>query len=187
MAGKKRVASTGVTNAPRKYASHKSPEFQHLICLICEGVYVDPVTTACSSEHYFCRGCITNWIKRSPTCPIDRSSLTIDALKPAPRILSDILAALHIRCRYHVFGCRHSLPDPQALAAHVLTCGHRCSALLDHDYLCRPTTEPEQPPVSRTEAAIRAAKATATATVAAGGDGGCLFRRPKFDPRSCFS
>ena len=54
-------------------------------------------------EHVFCNTCITEWLTSSQTCPIDRTNLTIDALKPAPRILRNFLSRYlfnSIYCRY---------------------------------------------------------------------------------------
>ena len=123
----------GMPLDPEEYLSHANPEFQHLICVICEGVFEDPVQ--CCSEHYFCRSCITDWLSRSATCPIDRSCLTAADLRPAPRLLTDVIASLLIRCRYHVFGCLHGMAGQRSLLQHLLSCDQREAPLLDHDYL----------------------------------------------------
>lgn len=179
MGPKKRTAC--LTNDPEQYTSHQNPEFQHLICVICEGMYTEP--QQCSSEHYFCRSCITNWITRSQTCPIDRSRLTIDDLRPAPRILSDMIQSLQIRCRYHLFGCKQGLSGETSLAHHLLVCDWRWHPLRDHDY-CASRPDP-RPDVRRPGTGVDKVRDWLERGMGGGGDDG-LFQRPKFDPRSYF-
>lgn len=128
----------GCSNDPEAYMSCGRPEFQHLICLICEGVYDDPVQ--CPSEHYFCKHCITNWLTRSQTCPIDRNVLQVRDLEPAPRILSDVINSLEIHCRYHCFGCQTGVAQKEPLPSHLAVCGYRWLPLRDHDYTGPGTT-----------------------------------------------
>ncbi|KAK2718432.1 hypothetical protein QYM36_005671 [Artemia franciscana] len=72
-------------------------------------------------EHVFCNACITEWLTSSQTCPIDRTNLTIDALKPAPRILRNFLSRLTLSCSNQTHGCSASL-TLERLAAHLLEC-----------------------------------------------------------------
>ena len=190
MGPKKQPEPVPATSDPEEYTSHRNPEFEHLICVICEGVYSDP--QQCASEHYFCRSCITNWITRSQTCPIDRCSLTIDDLRPAPRILNDMIQSLQIRCRFHTFGCEQTPAGHAALAQHVLVCDQRWLPLRDHDY-CDRQPHPQPQPQPKQTADFRGPghrmrkvedwlmRETGTS----GGDDR-LYQRPAFNPRSCF-
>ena len=56
-------------------------------------------------EHAFCSGCIKEWLNRQKTCPVDRQSVTPNQLKPAPRILRNLLARLNIECDNAASGC----------------------------------------------------------------------------------
>ncbi|XP_065577223.1 E3 ubiquitin-protein ligase NRDP1-like isoform X1 [Artemia franciscana] len=91
-----------------------------LLCSICTFVLEDPVQ-APICEHVFCNACITEWLTSSQTCPIDRTNLTIDALKPAPRILRNFLSRLTLSCSNQTHGCSASL-TLERLAAHLLEC-----------------------------------------------------------------
>lgn len=57
---------------------------------ICGGVLEDPLQ-APTCEHIFCRNCIEEWLSRSSTCPIDRTSIEFEQLKTVPRILKNLL------------------------------------------------------------------------------------------------
>lgn len=177
-AARRTMLPTASTNDPEKYLSYGNPEFEHLICVICEGVYVDP--QQCSSEHYFCNRCITDWLSRSHTCPIDRRPLTLRDLRPAPRILCNMIDSLRIRCRYHDFGCTMDLSGEQALVRHVHHCDHRRSPLRDHDYMAYAAGNKAGKRLVQTSML----REKGAQSVAAGD--GRLFVRPKFDPRSCF-
>ncbi|XP_065581634.1 E3 ubiquitin-protein ligase NRDP1-like isoform X2 [Artemia franciscana] len=91
-----------------------------LICPICSFVLEDPIQ-APICEHVFCNTCITEWLTSNQTCPIDRTNLTIDALKPAPRILRNFLSRLTLSCSNQTHGCSASL-TLERLAAHLLEC-----------------------------------------------------------------
>lgn len=144
MAPKKRQPLTCMENKmslprePEEYVSYNNPEFQHLICFICEGVFEDPVQ--CQDQHYFCRTCIQEWLLINPSCPIDVKPLTKSDLKAAPRILKNIIDDLHVKCQYHVFGCpvtihggSPSIPS-SSVTDHTSTCIYRWWSLIDHDY-----------------------------------------------------
>lgn len=42
-------------------------------------------------EHAFCRACITEWLTRQQTCPVDRNAITYANLRAVPRILKNLL------------------------------------------------------------------------------------------------
>lgn len=73
------------------------------VCPICSGVLDDPQTTHC--DHLFCKACITDWLNRRETCPIDRCLLRACMLRPAPRAIRNLLSRLKIRCLYFDDGC----------------------------------------------------------------------------------
>ena len=91
-------------------------------CLICCNVLKDPVMCR-RNQHYFCRGCITEHLRRnSHTCPTCADELTIETLTDVPRIVTDYLDELNIRCDYYDRGCRE-LVQLQNLNRHVAQCG----------------------------------------------------------------
>ena len=69
---------------------------------ICGGVLEDPLQ-APTCEHIFCRACIEEWLSRSSTCPIDRTSIDIEQLKGVPRILKNLLNRLVMRQVFSLF------------------------------------------------------------------------------------
>ena len=91
-------------------------------CLICYNVLKDPVTCQ-RNQHYFCRGCITEHLRRnSHTCPTCADELTVETLTEVPRIVTDYLDELNIRCDHYDRGCRE-LVQLQNLQRHVAECG----------------------------------------------------------------
>ena len=95
---------------------------RHFHCLICYNVLKDPVTCR-RNQHYFCRGCITEHLRRnSHTCPTCVDELTVETLTDAPRIVTDYLNERKIRCDYEDRGCRE-LVQLQNLNRHVAKCG----------------------------------------------------------------
>ncbi|XP_076286699.1 E3 ubiquitin-protein ligase NRDP1 elgi isoform X1 [Lasioglossum baleicum] len=99
---------------------------QELICAICSGVLEDPVQVsnmlqAPECEHTFCRTCITEWIKRQATCPLDRTQIDTTLLRVAPRILRNLLARLCISCDNVTHGCQE-IVKLNSLASHLEQC-----------------------------------------------------------------
>ena len=74
-------------------------------------------------EHAFCGPCITEWLTRQPTCPVDRNPITPNQLKPVPRILRNLLCRLHITCENSGYGCQ-SVIKLDMLPAHLAECEH---------------------------------------------------------------
>lgn len=95
---------------------------EELICPICAGVLEEPLQAAVC-EHAFCRACITEWLSRQPTCPVDRNSITTTNLRPVPRILKNLLARLSIACDNALYGCTQIL-KLDALNNHLDECEH---------------------------------------------------------------
>nr|XP_023026973.1 E3 ubiquitin-protein ligase NRDP1 [Leptinotarsa decemlineata] len=95
---------------------------EELVCPICSGVLEDPLQ-APVCEHAFCKSCITEWISRQPTCPVDRQSVTSPQLRQVPRILRNLLSRLCISCDNAQYGCTRVL-KLDALASHLEECEH---------------------------------------------------------------
>lgn len=74
-------------------------------------------------EHAFCKACITEWITRQPTCPVDRQNVTSAQLRQVPRILRNLLSRLCITCDYAQYGCTRIL-KLDSLDAHLEECEH---------------------------------------------------------------
>ncbi|CAB4024673.1 RING finger 151-like isoform X1 [Paramuricea clavata] len=95
---------------------------QNFHCLICYNVLKDPVMCR-RNEHYFCRGCITEHLRRnSHTCPTCADGLSVETLQDVPRIVKNYLNELSIRCDHYNRGCRE-LVQLQNLKRHVAECG----------------------------------------------------------------
>lgn len=72
-------------------------------------------------EHPFCSACINEWLARNSTCPVDRQSVASSQLKPAQRILRNLLSRLKIDCDNAAVGCE-AIVKLDLLAAHCLEC-----------------------------------------------------------------
>lgn len=81
------------------------------------------VDQAVPCEHAFCEGCIKEWLTRKAQCPVDRQPLqsSQSQLKPAPRILRNLLARLSIECDYKNEGCT-TVVKLDLLRDHVTNC-----------------------------------------------------------------
>ena len=99
-----------------------------LKCSVCLKVLKDPVQ--CPNEHYFCRSCIQRNLRHNAeTCPVCQHPLTEETLTKPPRILTEWLESLIIRCDYENRGCRE-LIKLEFLDRHVMSCGYsptRCT------------------------------------------------------------
>ena len=94
---------------------------QNFYCPICLNVFKDPMTCQ-RNQHYFCRPCITRHLQNSQRCPSCQEELTLETLSKAPRIVTNYLSELKIRCDYFRRGCGDfvQLGD---LERHVKDCG----------------------------------------------------------------
>ncbi|KAM0748678.1 hypothetical protein T439DRAFT_316602 [Meredithblackwellia eburnea MCA 4105] len=75
-----------------------------LECPICRQPFVKPATSP-SCQHTFCTTCILRALELSPTCPIDRTSLAIEDLQQAPRIIGQMVDELKVACPNKSAGC----------------------------------------------------------------------------------
>ncbi|CAB4005560.1 E3 ubiquitin- ligase PDZRN3-like [Paramuricea clavata] len=99
-----------------------------LQCSICLKVLKDPVQ--CPNEHYFCGSCIRKCLRENAkTCPMCQHHLTEETLTKPPRILTELLDSLMIRCDHENRGCPE-LVKLEFLDRHVNSCGYsptRCT------------------------------------------------------------
>ncbi|TGZ81908.1 hypothetical protein EX30DRAFT_305645 [Ascodesmis nigricans] len=79
----------------------------NLCCPICQSPLVDPFTTSC--RHTFCLACITDALKVSKSCPVDRSPLDTADIKMAPVVLANLVNDLTVLCPNHALGCSATL------------------------------------------------------------------------------
>ena len=95
-------------------------------CLVCMEVCRSPVTCQ-SGAHLFCLDCLTESIRRSPTCPVCREPLTA----PLPSVFASAqvsaldVVCIHDKCKWKG------------------TCG-RLDGHLDNECACEPVTCPTQ-------------------------------------------
>jgi hypothetical protein len=88
-----------------------------LICAICHGILRQAVQTANGNVarnvlpcgHLFCTHCITRWLQTSSTCPLCKSSLTLDQLHHDINIRRKV-ATLRVRCHIDPKQCTVTSP-----------------------------------------------------------------------------
>ena len=96
---------------------------QNFSCKICLEVLHDPVQCQ-HNEHYFCRKCITKHLENSETCPLCMDQLTLETLRPVPRVILDIVSQLKKpRCSHVSRGCTENV-QVEELLLHEQTCGY---------------------------------------------------------------
>ena len=119
--------------SPDSFGGYEEDRFENKVdiklrCSVCLKVFKDPVQ--CPNEHYFCRSCIQrNFSHNAKTCPVCQHPLTEQTLTKPPRILTELLESLMIRCDYENRGCRE-LIKLEFLDRHVRSCGYsptRCT------------------------------------------------------------
>ena len=91
-----------------------------LTCGICCGIFCKPVVTPCG--HTFCKDCVMEWFKSKKSCPVCRHNL-IKLCKP-PVIITNLLARLRIRCKYHSKGCLEILNLDEVEKHETTKCPH---------------------------------------------------------------
>ncbi len=105
------------------YATERfdSPVSRRFQCGICFNVFKNPVMCR-RNQHIFCRGCITTHLANYQKCPVCNDQLTLDTLTDPPRILTECLGELRIRCDFYARGCRQYI-ELDDLERHVNDCG----------------------------------------------------------------
>lgn len=81
----------------------RSPPDDSFICAICLDVVMDPV--GCLNDHFFCRVCLVEWLTNVRSCPVDKSGLSTDGMKPMIRPMMRMYLAIEIKCVNHGSGC----------------------------------------------------------------------------------
>jgi hypothetical protein len=76
-------------------------------CNICHEVLREP--RSCHLGHLFCRGCIERWLVKHATCPVDRSSLTVQALV-VPALAKELTGRLKVASPNEAVGRRKGCP-----------------------------------------------------------------------------
>ena len=105
----------------KKHLSHSFMD--SLCCKICLEVLHDPVQCQ-NNEHYFCRKCIAKNLENSETCPLCMDQLSLETLRPAPRIVFEMVSQLKKpRCRHVSRGCSENV-DLEDVLLHEQTCGY---------------------------------------------------------------
>ena len=119
--------------SPDSFGGYEEDRFENKVdiklqCSVCLKVFKDPVQ--CPNEHYFCRSCIQRNLRRNAeTCPVCQHPLTEETLTKPPRILTELLESLMIRCDYENRGCQE-LIKLEFFDRHVRSCGYsptRCT------------------------------------------------------------
>ncbi|CAB4022416.1 RING finger 151-like [Paramuricea clavata] len=77
---------------------------QYFKCVICRNVLRDPVTCR-DHQHLFCRACITTHLANFERCPSCHQELNVETLREAPRVVTNVLSELKIRCDFYKRGC----------------------------------------------------------------------------------
>ena len=106
----------------------ETPVSKRFHCSYCLHVFKDPVMCR-RNQHTFCRGCITSHLENQRRCPVCNDELTLETLTDPPRILTECLSELKIRCEFYERGC-HEISALQGLERHVELCGYavaKCS------------------------------------------------------------
>jgi hypothetical protein len=94
----------------------------HFHCSICYNVLKEPMMCR-NNEHIFCRDCITEHLTvNSHACPECNEDLTVETLRKAPRVLTNYLSALKVKCDYSNRGCQEYI-RLEELDSHVENCG----------------------------------------------------------------
>lgn len=94
-------------------------------CQICFNTLEDPVQCR-TQQHYFCTWCLTQHLERSQTCPLCREELTLETLRPAPRIVANVLSQLKYHYENKGKGCCDETQlskQTSVLRNHVSSCG----------------------------------------------------------------
>ncbi|CAB4016020.1 E3 ubiquitin- ligase NRDP1 [Paramuricea clavata] len=77
---------------------------QYFNCVICKNVLRDPVMCR-DDQHLFCRACINTHLANFERCPSCNQELCVHTLREAPRVVTNVLSELKIRCDYYKRGC----------------------------------------------------------------------------------
>jgi hypothetical protein len=82
------------TGIPIEIFKSEIPE--SLKCAICMNVVDPPVKTKCS--HIFCKKCIYEWVSVNPTCPVDRTPLSIKEVIQIDDFVKRLIGDFKVKC-----------------------------------------------------------------------------------------
>ena len=74
---------------------------EELLCGICTNVLLEP--KSCKEGRTFCDVCITTWLARKKSCPLDRKKLEKKDLTNV-RIVANMIDKMEVRCANHAAG-----------------------------------------------------------------------------------
>ncbi|KIM69063.1 hypothetical protein SCLCIDRAFT_104409 [Scleroderma citrinum Foug A] len=97
--------------------SYVEPPNSNLICCICHAPFTNPTTTR-TCMHTFCYDCITEAVRHSPQCPIDRLPLSTEDLSSSNPIVKHLVDELLVECLHSSAGCAH-ICQRQLLESHL--------------------------------------------------------------------
>lgn len=117
---------------------------EKLFCMICCGVFHDPVITSCG--HTFCRSCVLQG--KMEHCPVDNSSLVVVVSNLA---VSEQIGELLIHCKY---GCMPSSTEDGKYEVNAAGCPTKIKLNLRHEHEQSCQYAPMQCPNSSLCAAI---------------------------------
>ena len=116
-------------------------ELDEFTCGICMDVFNEPVVSPCCRQTY-CKDCINLWLTSNNSCPNDRIDLSADQLAEPPRALINLINMMHIKCDFHLNGCRQCVRFEE-LSAHRKGCAYNpngfcmdCGISIDFGHNC---------------------------------------------------
>lgn len=95
----------------------------NLICCICRHPFIEPTSTL-TCGHTFCLECIREALSHTPQCPVDRSSLRLDDLRPAHTIIRNLVDELLVECPNRAKGCTETPQRHTATIHERDVCGY---------------------------------------------------------------
>lgn len=104
----------------KRFIEISDQDLDEFVCGICLAVFVDPVVTQCCRQTY-CSDCIKEWLAFGNSCPNDRKPLNMNQLIPAPRIVTNLMNNLKIKCDFQTNGCKSDI-QLNELSNHLHIC-----------------------------------------------------------------
>lgn len=76
---------------------------EELVCSICSELLWIPLRTKCN--HAFCSSCIREWLRTSPTCPLDKSHVEAKDLTELDGFVLRLIGNVQVSCPHKHCGC----------------------------------------------------------------------------------
>lgn len=82
-------------------------------CMLCEGIYFNPVNDRCSEGHIFCYPCLESHLKINPSCPFSNEPIATILNASRVKVIDQILNKQIVLCKNRNLDCewRGFLPD----------------------------------------------------------------------------